>query len=61
MDKKMWWDCDHEAKGLPGCPLCDKTLTEEVKVYLRQARVKILNQDCVKDNVQTFGDYFGLL
>lgn len=45
-----WWDCDHEAKGFPGCPLCDKNLDEDTVLYLKRAKRKILELQLVVDN-----------
>lgn len=37
----MWWQCDHEAKGVAGCPVCDDKLTDDARFRLSQARAKI--------------------
>ena len=37
----MWWECDHEAKGVAGCPVCDEKLSDDNCFRMKQARAKI--------------------
>lgn len=36
-----WWDCNHEAKGISGCPICDGSLVEKQRVLFLKARNEI--------------------
>ena len=49
----MWWECDHEAKGFAGCPLCDDKISDDARVYLKQAKAKIIRcQDAIRSLLQ---------
>lgn len=48
----LWWGCNHEAKGIAGCPICDQKLDDKTRQFLFQARSKILRcQEAIRSLV----------
>lgn len=59
----MWWECDHEAKGVAGCPVCDEKLSDDARHRLKQARAKIFRcQDAIRSLIAEIdGEVFVVL
>lgn len=51
----LWWGCNHEAKGIAGCPICDQKLDDKTRQFLFQARSKILRcQEAIRSLIVQF-------
>ena len=64
MSIKYWWECDHEAKGISGCPICDSSLDQKTRQHLLIARAKILALEAEINSAkkpQLFDNYFNLI